>query len=138
MPCRHRFLELQYERAATAGQPEHTDRTVLFLVDAWSLAQPDDGAATAVAAAREAPEQETAAKQAVSEAKSAAKRAAEVGCPSNQLLTGAKHGDTILPRASARCTVNSLANLRRSLELESKPKPSLTWAAGLEGGVCCS
>ncbi len=78
--CRHRFLEVQYQRSAAAGEVEHTERTVLFLVNAWSLARPDKAAATAVAAARAAPEQETAAKQAVSEAESAAKRTAEVGC----------------------------------------------------------
>jgi len=74
-------LEFQYQRVAAAGEPEHTERTVLFLVDAWALARPDDAAASAIAAAREAPEKETAAKQAVSEAETAAKRAAEVGFP---------------------------------------------------------
>ena len=75
---RHRFLEVQYQRAAVAGYPEHTERTVLFLVDAWSLAQPDEAAAATIAAAGAAPEQETAAKQAVGEAQSAATRASEV------------------------------------------------------------
>ena len=73
-------MEVQYQRTATAREPEHAEHTVLFLVDAWSLARPDEAAATAVAAAKAAPDQETAAKHAVSEAESAAKRASEVDC----------------------------------------------------------
>ena len=76
--CRHRFLEVQYRRAANNGAKEHTERTVIFLVNAWSLARPDPAAAAVVCAAESAPAREVAAKQAVAAAERLAKEAAEV------------------------------------------------------------
>ena len=76
--CRHRFADIRYERAAKNGGPEHTEHSLMYLVDASALARPDEVAAAAVMAAREAPAREAAAKRAVAEAEAASKEAAQV------------------------------------------------------------
>jgi uncharacterized protein YdbL (DUF1318 family) len=76
--CRERFAECSFLRCAGKDAPEHTEHTVLFLVDAWTLAQPDAAAAGAIAQAREAPAAELAARKEAVEADEAEAAAAKV------------------------------------------------------------
>ena len=76
--CRERFTEYSYLRSAGKDTQEHTEHTVLFLVDAWTLAQPDAAAAEAIAKAKEAPAAELAARKEAVEADEAEASAAKV------------------------------------------------------------
>jgi hypothetical protein len=76
--CRERFTEYSYLRGAGKGTLEHTEHTVVFLVDAWTLAQPDAAAAVAIAKAKEAPAAELAARKEAVEADEAEASAAKV------------------------------------------------------------
>lgn len=88
-----RFAEYDYLRSAKKDVPEHTERTVLFLVDAWSLAQDDVAAAEAVAKARDAPAAELAARKEALEADESEADAAKASpnlclSPVEEILTG--------------------------------------------------
>ena len=85
IPCRHKFVEYSYLRAADKKHevPEHIEKTVLFLVDASAIATVDPEAQDWDAKASSAKEAEEEAAAAVKAAWHAAKEAKEVSQPTN-------------------------------------------------------
>lgn len=65
-------------RAAKKDTPEHSEHTVVFLVDAWALTQHDATAAEAIAKAKDAPAAELAARKEAVEADEAEAAAEKV------------------------------------------------------------
>ena len=63
---------------AKKGGPEQTAHSVVFLVDAWSIAEHDGGAGAAIARAQTAPAAEAAAKAALAQAEPEFKSAEKV------------------------------------------------------------
>ena len=76
--CRYRFADIQYQHAMEDGGLEQPEHSINFLVDASTLARPNEAAAAAISTAEVAPAREAAAKRAWSQAELAAKTAAEV------------------------------------------------------------
>lgn len=76
---RHKFTEYSYLRLPKkSGGEEHTERSVVFLVDAWSLAQHDTAAEEAIEKAKSAPAAEEQAKKESKEAEDALDAAEKV------------------------------------------------------------
>lgn len=71
-------MEYQYLRPATEHVPEHMEHVVVYLVDAWHVAEPDRVAESALSLARAAPAAEAAAKKLMDEAEAAYKIAEQV------------------------------------------------------------
>lgn len=83
-------------RSAGKDTQEHTEHTVLFLVDAWTLAQPDAAAAQAIAKAKGAPAAELAARKEAVAADEAEASAAKV------LEVAIRHDDELMSTISRR------------------------------------
>lgn len=71
-------MEYQYLRPATEHLPEHMEHVVIYLVDAWHVAEPDGAVESAISTARAAPAAEAAAKKLLDEAEAAYEVAVEV------------------------------------------------------------